>query len=514
MAAIARRQSYHSTIHNSRIAMRLQQSLVVRPPVSSYSTRELEDKVTPRMIWRATQTRVMVVLAALLMVVRFSDAAHARPPEPPAVPGSVAVGQSITCQPTSTPRPQPILPKGFTERVMYSGCLNQPTAISFNSSQTRVFVAEKGGRIWNCDLSTPTCTLIADLSSEVCNDGDRGLLGLAVDPLNDGKIYVLYTTPPATGACSGNVVTHGQLSLLTASGAGTGETKILPPAGSGNQTWCFFYGSHSIGGLVFGSDNRTLYVSAGDGASFDQVDYGQLDTACGDRTNLPQGAFRSQGVSPYSDGAILRITNPGTTTQSVAVVAQGLRNPFRFARLPGTDELYIGNVGWNSWEAIDHVTVAGQDFGWPCYEGWSPSNNFAAAPEPDYQNTGYCGKFVGATAPFFAYAHTSYVSVDDSHGKTCGAKPSGGGPDQNGSVISAIGFTDDTSTTYPAQFKNALYFGDLLRQCIWTMQPPNNVPQTFAKGLPGGPVDLKAGQDGDLFYADLVTSTIRRITHK
>ncbi|MGF6413236.1 hypothetical protein OKW37_004971 [Paraburkholderia sp. MM5482-R2] len=470
--------------------------------------------MSPRVFWRATQTRVIVILAALLGLACFADPADANPPSNPGVPTSVAIGQSVICQPVSTTRPQPVLPKGFTERILYSGCLNQPTAISFNASQTRVFIAEKGGRVWNCDLATPTCTLITDLSNEVCNDVDRGLLGIAVDPRNDGKIYVLYTTPPATGACSGNVLTHGQLSLLTTAGAGTTETKILPPARSGNQTWCFFYTSHSIGGLVFGVDNRTLYVSAGDGASFDQVDYGQLDTACGDGTNLPQGAFRSQGVSPYSDGAVLRITNPGSTTQSVALVAQGLRNPFRFARLPGsTDELYIGNVGWNSWEAIDHVTVDGQDFGWPCYEGWSPGANFAAAPEPDYQNTGYCGKFAGATAPFYAYAHTSYISPDDSRGRTCGGKRNGGGPDQNGSVISAIGFTDDTSTTYPAQFKNALYFGDLLRQCIWTMQPPNNVPQTFARGLQGGPVDLKAGQNGDLFYVDLVTSTIRRITH-
>jgi hypothetical protein len=46
------------------------------------------------------------------------------------------------------------------------------------------------------------------------------------------------------------------------------------------------------------------------------------------------------------------------------------------------------------------------------------------------------------------------------------------------------------------------------------MQPPNNTPHTFAKGLQGGPVDLKAGPNGDLFYVDLVTSTVRRITHK
>ncbi|CAB3810808.1 PQQ-dependent sugar dehydrogenase [Paraburkholderia fynbosensis] len=479
-----------------------------------------------------SQSRVIAALMLMLALSFVTNAAHAVFPEAAAVPAAAAVGQRVACQATFTTKPQPTLPKHFTEHILYSGCLNQPTAIGFTRDKTQVFVAEKGGKVWKCDLSsTPTCLLFADLSGEVCNDADRGLLGLAVDPRNDGNVYVLYTTPPATGACSGNVLTHGQLSLLT----GTGETKILPAAGSSNQTWCFFYTSHSIGALAFGSDNKTLYVSAGDGASFDRVDYGQLDSACGDGTNLPQGAFRSQGVStlrPYSDGVILRMTNPGTITQSVAVVANGLRNPFRFARVPGTgvrvtDDLYIGNVGWNTWEAIDHVRVAGRNlnFGWPCYEGWDPNNDFAAARQPEYRSfppapSKYCSGKSGivsgtdVTPPFFAYAHQGYVTPEDSRGRTCGGKPSGGGPDQNGSVLSAIGFTDGTSTTYPTQFKNALYFGDLLRKCIWTMQPPDNTPQTFAKGLQGGPVDLKAGQNGDLFYVDLVTSTVRRITHK
>ncbi|MFM0715627.1 PQQ-dependent sugar dehydrogenase [Paraburkholderia strydomiana] len=455
------------------------------------------------------QSRVIAALALLLTLPFLTNAAHAARPGA-APPEATAVAQSVTCQPTSVTRPQPNLPRGFTEQIMYRGCLNQPTAISFNGNKTRVFVAEKGGKVWNCDLARPTCTLFADLGSEICNDSDRGLLGLAIDPQNDGNVYVLYTTAPATGACSGNVLTRGQLSLLTVSG----ETKLLPPAGSTHQTWCFYYTSHSIGALVFGADNRTLYVSAGDGASFDQVDYGQLDSACGDGTNLPQGAFRSQSVSPFSDGVILRITNPSTTSQRVSVVANGLRNPFRFARMPDTDDLYVGNVGWNTWEAIDHVSVAGQNFGWPCFEGWDPNNNFGPAPESEYQSSAYCGSVGGVTAPFFAYAHQSYITPEDSRGKGCGAKPSGGGPDQNGSVISAIGFTDGTSTTYPHPFKSALYFGDLLRKCIWTMQPPDTTPRTFAKGLQGGPVDLKVGQNGDLFYVDLITSTVRRITHR
>ncbi|SIT50227.1 conserved exported hypothetical protein [Paraburkholderia piptadeniae] len=465
---------------------------------------------------------------AILLVSLIFDVALATTPGKSEAQVVSGPGPTISCKPPFITRPQPTLPKGFTEQILFSGCLNQPTALSFSADMTLAFVAEKGGKVWKCDLSASTCTQLADLSSEVCNDADRGLLGLAVDPLNAQNVYVLYTTPSPGVVCTGNVVavTGGQLSRLSSANGTVTETKILPSSTASSQPWCFYYTSHSIGGLAFGSDNTTLYVSAGDGASFNTVDYGQLDTACGDGMNLPQGAFRSQQLNgqPYEDGVILAVTNLSAATPSIAVVSKGLRNPFRFAVNPVNHDLYIGNVGWNTWEAIDHLSNAGQNFGWPCFEGWDPGTG-AAAPQPEYQNpantgnTSYCAN-ISASAPFFAYAHGSYVTPADSKAKTCGGRPSGGGPDQNGSVISAIGFTDDSSTTYPAIYKNALYFGDYLRRCIWMIQmpPPSNTslpqPQAFAKGLQGGAVDLKGGPNGDLFYVDLVTSTIRRITHQ
>ena len=37
------------------------------------------------------------------------------------------------------------------------------------------------------------------------------------------------------------------------------------------------------------------------------------------------------------------------------IIAHGFRNPFRFTTRPGTDELWIGDVGWNDWEEINRV---------------------------------------------------------------------------------------------------------------------------------------------------------------
>ena len=61
----------------------------------------------------------------------------------------------------------------------------------------------------------------------------------------------------------------GRLSRLQASGnAMTGPEQVLI------EDWCQQYPSHAGGGLEFGADGA-LYVSGGDGASFNFADYGQ-----------------------------------------------------------------------------------------------------------------------------------------------------------------------------------------------------------------------------------------------
>ena len=84
------------------------------------------------------------------------------------------------------------------------------------------------------------------------------------------------------------------------------------------------------------------------------------------------------------DGTIIRIdpaTGAGVSDNPLAasadanarrIVAYGFRNPFRFTFRPGTNELWIGDVGAGSWEEIDRIAtpLAGpSNSGWPCYEG-------------------------------------------------------------------------------------------------------------------------------------------------
>ena len=85
------------------------------------------------------------------------------------------------------------LPPDFQEQTVFTG-LVQPTNIEF-APDGRVFVAEKRGTIKVFDnLADPTAAIFANLSTNVHNMWDRGLLGLALAPNfpTDPWVYVLY----------------------------------------------------------------------------------------------------------------------------------------------------------------------------------------------------------------------------------------------------------------------------------------------------------------------------------
>jgi glucose/arabinose dehydrogenase/chitodextrinase len=449
--------------------------------------------------------------------------------------------------------PAAVLQPNFQETAVFSGLTN-PTTMRF-AADGRVFVAEKNGRIKTFDsLNDATATISVDLSTNTYNFWDRGMLGLAIDPNypTDPYIYVLYTydgdiggpapkwgtpgvlsdpCPAQFGATADGCVVSGRLSRipLAANGVANGPEQVLI------NDWCQQYPSHSIGQLAFGSDGA-LYVSGGDGASFNFTDYGQDGNPvnpCGDPpgppgTNLTPptaegGALRSQdlrtttGTDPVSvDGAVLRIDKntgaafPGnplgfsSDPNARRIVAYGLRNPFRLTVRPGTNDIWVGDVGWNNWEEVNNLgpvaDLTVDNFGWPCYEG--------AGRQPGYDgaNLNICENLYGAGAsahrqPHYTYSHSAVVV----NGESC---PTGG------SSISGMAFYNGGN--YPSAYLNALFFADYSRDCIWAMLPGGtglpdaNSRQTFVAQA-ANPVDLQTGPNGDLFYADFDGGTIRRV---
>ena len=428
------------------------------------------------------------------------------------------------------------LPSGFQETTVFSGLVN-PTVVRF-APDGRVFVAQKNGVIKVFSSLTATSgTTFADLRSQVDDYWDRGLLGMALDPQFPTRpyVYVLYaydaplgaTAPVWNDACSdptGNgCVVSGRLSRLTATGdTATAEQPLV-------RDWCQQYPSHSIGTLGFGPDGY-LYASGGDGASFNWADWGQQvgnlsptatgqANVCGDPAN-EGGALRSQDLRTTSDaaalnGAIIRLDpdtgagasgNPyaGNADANMArIAAEGLRNPFRFTFRPGSGELWVGDVGWDSWEEINRLATPTSftNFGWPCYEG--------NGQQSGYQSLALCQGLYAAgtnavTAPYYTYSHGAQVVS----GEAC--------PTANGSAITGLAF-GTSATTYPSPYNTALFFADHSRNCIWAMlQGADGLPdptsrRTFESGA-ANPVDLQIGPGGDLYYVDMEGGTIRRIS--
>jgi glucose/arabinose dehydrogenase len=445
------------------------------------------------------------------------------------------------------------LPNGFQEEIVFSG-LTQPTAVRF-SPDGRVFVAEKSGLIKIFDnLTDTTPTVFADLRTQVHNYWDRGLLGLALPPgfPTNPWVYVLYTfdaaiggTAPRWGSVGGTsdgcptppgptddgCVVAGRLSRLQAAGnVMTGSEQVLI------EGWCQQYPSHSIGSLAFGADGA-LYVSGGDGASFNVVDYGQDGAPlnpCGDPpggvggTMTPPsaegGALRSQDVRTTADpaslnGAILRVDpatgaglpdNPmasSTDANARRIVGYGLRNPFRITTRPGTSEVWIGDVGWNDWEEIDRLIAPSSapvdNFGWPCYEGDGRQGGYDAANLSICENL-YAQGTSAVVAPYFRYHHNDLVVPND----VC---PKGG------SSVAGTSFAFSSGGSYPTEYRGALFFADYSRRCIWAIPtgagglPDISKRRTFVGGA-AEPVDLQIGPGGDLFYVDL-GGTIRRVRY-
>jgi glucose/arabinose dehydrogenase len=471
---------------------------------------------------------------------------------------ALAIGVALL-GPSKLPPPAPSqasaagLPTGFQEKVVFSGLTN-PTNIAF-APGGQVFVAEKSGIIKVYDnLSDPTPSIFADLNVSVYNFWDRGLLGFALDPQFPTKpyVYALYShdgdlsgtpepkygtagvysdpcpTPP--GPTTDGCVTDSRLVRLTAVPSGSayvmsGSQQILV------EDWCDQFQTHSIGTIAFGADGA-LYASGGDGAGATFTDYGQRGqplNPCGDPPggvgaaltppSAEGGSLRAQDLRTSGDpvgldGSIIRVdsatgqalsTNPGfgnSDPNGRRIIAYGTRNPFRMTFRPGTNDLWIGDVGEITWEEIDRIpntTDTVVNLGWPCFEGPDHDVSFDAANLTLCENLYTTPSAV--TGPYYAYNHSAQVVP-------------GEGCSTGSSSISGVAF--ESGGVYPAAYQGGLFFADYSRKCIWVMKktggpdPSPSSIQTFVDGA-AGPVDLKFGPDGYLYYVDLDGGTIRRI---
>lgn len=443
-----------------------------------------------------------------------------------AVLTSISLLLTSLAVPTSSARAATVLPPGFVSEAVVTN-LTGPTTVAF-APDGRLFIGQKDGRVRVFQNGVLLPTDFINISAQVNNNWDRGLLGIAIHPdfPNTPYIYLLYTYDPPGVTADGGGARVSRLLRVTANPAntnvalagsevvllGTNSTfaNIGNPANNNLPFESCKSGatyiqdciaadspSHTIGTVTFGTDG-SLFVSSGDGAHFSYVDVRALRALSVDSLNgkiLRINPITGEGYpdNPFYDG------DPNSNRSKV--YSLGLRNPFRTTINDITGEPFAGDVGWGSWEEIN--TGRGKNFGWPCYEG----SDTGSTQQGGYRNSSstsatcaalYAQGLGAVQAPVHAYNHS-----------------------QGASAIQAGGFYRGSS--YPAQYKDALFFSDYNADWIrYLTFDANGVATKFDFGTDvapvGGIVQLLIGPDTNLYYVAYNgpspnTSEVRRIRY-
>jgi len=229
------------------------------------------------------------------------------------------------------------------------GRFDQPVHVVAVPGTDQMAVVEKGGRVlvvsgMVCSArdkcpSTPVTqgVTVLDIRSSVSGSSEQGLLGFAFHPKwpDDPRIFIDYTD--ADGA------THIEAwSLTSATGTATRERELLRIEQP--------YENHNGGHVAFGPDGL-LYIAMGDGGSAgDPEDRAQSDDErLGKLLRLDIDGGGERGY------AIPKGNHAGGAPE---IWALGLRNPWRFSFDRTLGDLWIGDVGQDSFEEIDAVTKA------------------------------------------------------------------------------------------------------------------------------------------------------------
>ena len=216
------------------------------------------------------------------------------------------------------------------------------------------WLAERPGRIVVVDPDTGVAgDVVADLTGSTQAGGERGLLGIAVD---SDALYANYTDSAGT-----TQIAAFPLDSDGRPGEAVSLLSIAQP-----------FSNHNGGSLAIGPDGH-LYIGVGDGGSAgDPLNAGQ------DADQLLGSILRIEPTPSDDDPYAIPADNPfADGGGQPEVFALGLRNPWRMSFDPETNDLWVADVGQDSYEEI---TVLSGDSGWGrgANLGWRLREGFEA----------------------------------------------------------------------------------------------------------------------------------------
>lgn len=272
----------------------------------------------------------------------------------------------------------------------------------------RIFVVEQAGRVRLVKTTIagqrelqeePFLDIVDRVRSGGAND-ERGLLGIAFHPNyeSNGWFFLNYTCRAAgcpSGSPDGSTIVSRFERGATPDVAVVGSERVLLaiPQPATN---------HNGGQVAFGPDGY-LYVGMGDGGSFDDpLEAGQDDdTLLGKLLRLDVNVVEAPFWRTPVD-------NPAPREGTLGLIwAKGLRNPWRFSFDRANGDVYIADVGQNTFEEINVQpgdSRGGENYGWDIFEGDMCFNDRQGPSECPAPRDGF-------VFPVIQYGRSSGVSV-------------------------------------------------------------------------------------------------------
>ena len=209
--------------------------------------------------------------------------------------------------------------------------MNFPVQLIARPGESHSYVITKDGRVWLYDGSAIAAAPVLDILERVRNDGEQGLLSMALHPTDPALFYLHYSDTAGDTVVSEFTFTRSEQADPVSERV---LLQVDQPAGNHN------------GGMLQFAPDGALLLGLGDGGG------------AGDRFG--------NGQNP--DTLLGGLVSIDVETADATKYAMGLRNPWRFW-IDG-ETIYIADVGQNAYEEVSVVPLQpGHNFGWPILEG-------------------------------------------------------------------------------------------------------------------------------------------------
>jgi glucose/arabinose dehydrogenase len=328
-----------------------------------------------------------------------------------------------------------------------TGSFNFPVGVVFDQNN-KAYVWEKSGIIKVIAPNGGAVSTVLDISTEVLDIDDHGLLGFALDPdfSVNGFVYLWYAVDPKVlfpnenisnydvgsptlGRCTRYTIINNIVDLNSRHVI-LGEKPMDGPPLIGS--------THGVGTCFFAAD-KSLMLSVGDSSLGDGYG-GALAINRGLVTSIEQQKLqmRAQSLNSLS-GKLLRIdkvtgeglpSNPyydinDKKSPKSRIYVKGLRNPYRVTNIDqailgaaGTGRFLVSDTGENAWEELALYTKD-DNGGWPHYEGFSVARinekevTFVKDPTAKFKKPLYSWAHPDNASPTKMWGTDSRISIND-----------------------------------------------------------------------------------------------------